>query len=142
MEALARAVEIHKALGHPVRLRILAMLRGGELCACQITAVLGLAPSTVSAHLADLKQAGLALERKNGRFVSYRLAGEVGLRPRLAPVLAELADDVEVAADARVVRELRRAGAEELCRVELDLSRLGIERRELTQPRAEPRRAR
>ncbi len=54
---LSNQVDRYKALGHPVRLRILAMLRDGGLCVCQITAVLGLASSTVSAHLAELRRA-------------------------------------------------------------------------------------
>ena len=55
---LSATVHALKALAHPGRLRILAMLRGGELCVCQMTAVLDLAASSVSAHLADLKRAG------------------------------------------------------------------------------------
>ena len=42
MSNLNAAVEISRALGHPARLRIVAMLRSGELCVCQIVAVLGL----------------------------------------------------------------------------------------------------
>jgi len=71
MSDLARSVDTHKALAHPVRQRLVAMLREGELCVCQMTAVLELAASTVSAHLADLKRAGLFAESKKGRFVSY-----------------------------------------------------------------------
>src|ERR1035437_4332209 len=63
-----------QAPAHPPRLRVLAMLSGGPLCVCQITAVLGSAPSTVSEHLRELKRAGLLVEEKNGKFVSYRLA--------------------------------------------------------------------
>src|SRR4030042_1452469 len=56
---LSRPVDVLKALAHPVRLRILAMLRGGELCLCQMRAVLDLAASPLSPHLADLTRAGL-----------------------------------------------------------------------------------
>ena len=77
-------VRIHKALAHPVRMRIVAMLRRGELCVCQINAVIGLAPSTISAHLAELKNAGLVVERKAGRWVHYRLAPMTRPRPALA----------------------------------------------------------
>ena len=51
---LRQASGVLKAAGHPARLRILNMLRPGALCVCQITAVLQLAASTVSAHLAEL----------------------------------------------------------------------------------------
>ena len=56
---LPAVVDAVKALAHPGRLRILAMLRGGDLCVCQLTAVLELAASTVSSHLSDLRRAGL-----------------------------------------------------------------------------------
>ena len=46
-----RTLAITSALGHPARLRVVAMLQGGELCACQITEVLGLASSRCAARL-------------------------------------------------------------------------------------------
>ena len=49
---------------------------GRELCVCQIVELLGLAPSTVSKHLAILKQARLVDSRKEGRWMFYRLADE------------------------------------------------------------------
>jgi DNA-binding transcriptional ArsR family regulator len=125
---LNAAVDILKALAHPVRLRIVAMLRGGELCVCQMTAVLGLAASTVSAHLTDLKRAGLVLDRKEGRWVLHRLAPEPPTAGHLEPVWESLAGDPQIEEDARVLRELRRVPVEELCRVDLDLKRLGIRR--------------
>jgi ArsR family transcriptional regulator len=125
---LATTVEVLKALAHPVRLRIVAMLRGGELCVCQLTAVLELAASTVSAHLADLKRAGLVEERKDGRWVFHRLSQDDPAARHLEPVWGSLARDPQLEADARVLRELRRVSVEELCRVELDLGRLGIKR--------------
>jgi DNA-binding transcriptional ArsR family regulator len=128
MSHLARSVETHKALAHPVRQRLVAMLREGELCVCQMTAVLQLAASTVSAHLADLKRAGLLVESKSGRFVSYGWSGEPAIAAQLAEVAARIAKDPRVAADAKLVRSLRRVDVEELCRVELDLSRVGIRR--------------
>jgi ArsR family transcriptional regulator, arsenate/arsenite/antimonite-responsive transcriptional repressor len=123
---LTHATRLHKALGHPARLRILAMLRGGELCACQITAVLGLAPSTVSQHLGDLRQAGLVRERKDGRWVHYALADAPEVRAALALSLGELAADPVIAADAVVLARLRRVPLAELCRAHLSLRRLGI----------------
>ena len=51
-------------------------LGAGELCVCQIVELLGLAPSTVSKHMAILKQARLVDSRKEGRWMFYRLADE------------------------------------------------------------------
>lgn len=63
-----------KAAGDPTRTRILKLLENRELCVCQIQAVLGLAPSTVSKHLAILKGAGLVDDRRDGKWIHYRLA--------------------------------------------------------------------
>jgi len=126
---LSTTVDALKALGHPVRLRIVAMLRGGELCVCQLTAVLDLAASTVSAHLTDLKRAGLVEDRKDGRWVLHRLAHDDVATAHLEQVWKSVARDPQVRADARLLRELRRVPVEELCRVDLDLHRLGIKRR-------------
>ena len=104
------------------------MLRGGELCVCQMTAVLDLAASSVSAHLADLKRAGLVSERKDGRWVFHRLDDGEAARALLEPVWKAIARDPQLEADARLLRELRRVSVEELCRVDLDLRRLGIKR--------------
>lgn len=125
---LAGAVRTYKALAHPVRLRLLSMLDGGELCVCQMTAATGLAASTISAHLSDLRAAGLLAERKAGRWVSYAWSSDAEPRRVRAEIQRRLADDPQLAADARLVRDLRKVGAEELCRVELDLTRLGIRR--------------
>jgi DNA-binding transcriptional ArsR family regulator len=66
---------ITKALADEQRLRLMAGLGEKEVCVCQLTALLGLAPSTVSKHLSILQQAGLIVGRKEGRWVHYRLAG-------------------------------------------------------------------
>jgi DNA-binding transcriptional ArsR family regulator len=126
---LRQATEVFKAAGHPARLRILGMLRPGGLCVCQITAVLGLAVSTVSAHLAELKRAALVVEDKKGRWVSYSLAADAGAASFLDRVWALLGGDPQVEADARLVRGLRRIAVEDLCRVDLDVTRLGLRRR-------------
>ena len=133
---LSGTVDLLKALAHPVRLRMLAMLRGGELCLCQMTAVLELAASTVSAHLGDLKRAGLVEERKDGRWVFHRLADGEEASAHLEPVCRSIARDPQVASDARLLRELRRIDVEELCRVDLDLKRVGIKRPTVPEVRA------
>lgn len=71
---MALLPEITRALADESRLRILAALRRGELCACQIVELLGLAPSTTSRHLSQLRAAGLIVSRKSGRWIHYRLA--------------------------------------------------------------------
>ncbi len=128
MTSLVRSVEAHKALAHPARQRLVAMLREGELCVCQLITVLELAASTVSAHLTELKRAGLLVEAKKGRFVMYRWSDDAPAQGLLSDLTARIARDPQVVADAKLVRSLRRVGVEELCRVDLDLTRVGIRR--------------
>jgi ArsR family transcriptional regulator, arsenate/arsenite/antimonite-responsive transcriptional repressor len=104
------------------------MLRAGGLCVCQITAVLDRAVSTVSAHLAELKRAGLVTERKDGRWIRYSLAEGFESRGLLEHAWALIAGDPHVESDARLVRGLRRVPVEALCRVDLDVTRIGLKR--------------
>ena len=53
-----------KALGDPVRLRVIEALGGGERCVCDLVTDLGLAQSKLSFHLKVLKQAGLLADRQ------------------------------------------------------------------------------
>jgi ArsR family transcriptional regulator len=124
MTRLSHLVQVHKAIGHPVRLRILATLRSGPLCVCQMTVVVKLAASTVSEHLSELRNAGLLSERKEGRWVEYRLSDSAVRDGILDAVWPSLDDDREVKADAVLVKELRRVPLDELCSVSLDLNRL------------------
>jgi DNA-binding transcriptional ArsR family regulator len=126
--SLSATVHVAKALAHASRLRILAMLSGGELCVCQMTAVLRLAPSTVSAHLSDLRRSGLIVERKDARWIRYRLTDDEALRGLAEEALALAARDPQVREDAQVVKSLRRIPVETLCRAGLDLDVVGIRR--------------
>ncbi len=67
-------LNVTKALADETRLRVLMLLEPGELCLCQLIAVLGLSPSTVSKHVSLLTAAGLVTCRKEGRWHYYKLA--------------------------------------------------------------------
>jgi len=66
-------IEKLKAISEPNRIRILMMLRQKPLCACEITAVLGLSTATVSKHLSVLNQSGLVKDTKDGKWINYSL---------------------------------------------------------------------
>jgi DNA-binding transcriptional ArsR family regulator len=107
-----------KAAADPGRARILKMLEGGEMCVCQIVAVLGLSQSTVSKHLSLLRTAGLVDERKTGRWVHFRLAESARneyATPLLSLVRKRLREDPVVRADAERVARVRQIPVEELC---------------------------
>ncbi len=66
--------KIIKALAHPARLMIVDELaQHGERCVCELTEMVGSDMSTVSRHLAQLKQAGLLEDEKRGKMIFYRL---------------------------------------------------------------------
>lgn len=66
--------QLFKALAEPVRLRILTLLLKGKRCVCDIMAVLDMPQSTVSRHLAYLKNAGLITGRRQGVWMYYQLS--------------------------------------------------------------------
>lgn len=67
-------IRVMKALSDPSRIKIVKILEKKELCVCEITALLGLAQSTVSKHLKLLEDAGLVDSSRDGAWVNYRLA--------------------------------------------------------------------
>lgn len=74
MKHLAQTI---KALSDPIRLRIILLLQAeGELCVCDLMAVLGLPQSTVSRHLAYLKRSCWIDTRRQGVWMYYTLSRE------------------------------------------------------------------
>jgi ArsR family transcriptional regulator len=124
---LAELTATLKVLGHPARLRLLAMLRSGGLCVCQAAAALGSPLSTVSEHLGELRRAGLVVERREGRWVTYSLAPEPEARALLEHIWALIGADGLVRRDGRVARRVRRLSPADLCEADLDLRRFGFE---------------
>ncbi len=70
---LQKTADFFKGAGEPTRLRILGVLRHGELCVCDIMAVLDLPQSTASRHLAYLRNAGWLESRRKNKWVYYKL---------------------------------------------------------------------
>ena len=68
------AEALFRALSDSTRLRCLALLaREGELCVCELTHALDVPQPRVSRHLAQLRDCGLARDRRHGQWVFYRL---------------------------------------------------------------------
>lgn len=109
---------VAKAVADPSRVRVLKLLEGGELCVCQITTVVELAPATVSKHLAALKAAGLVQQRRDGKWVYYRLA-ERQINPYAPQFLALirecLKDDPTTAEDCRILALVNAVPVQVLC---------------------------
>lgn len=69
-----RTAQTFKALGHPSRLFLVDHLAQGECCVCELTALVGADVSTVSRHLAVLREAGIVADERRGSQVFYRIA--------------------------------------------------------------------
>lgn len=66
--------KVLKALAHPARLKLMDELsEHEEVCVCDLTEAVGSDMSTVSRHLAQLKNAGIVESEKQGQMVFYRL---------------------------------------------------------------------
>ncbi|MGW7243400.1 ArsR/SmtB family transcription factor [Streptomyces sp. NPDC054804] len=74
-EQAAELAKVFKALGDPVRLRLLSMIasrgEGGEVCVCELTPAFDLSQPTISHHLKLLRQAGLIDCERRGTWVYY-----------------------------------------------------------------------
>lgn len=115
--SMRKTVHIFKALGDETRLRILALLCKGELCVCDLMAVLNLPQSTVSRHLASLRNAGWVEDRRQGVWMHYRLAaGRNRLHRQLAALLAERLQEIPMArADAEKLQKFLATKKEADC---------------------------
>jgi ArsR family transcriptional regulator, arsenate/arsenite/antimonite-responsive transcriptional repressor len=109
---------VAKALADENRVRVLLALDAGELCVCQIVELLQLAPSTVSKHVAILKQARLVESRKDGRWMHYRCSGKdtpVEAR-KMAALVSELLSDSPISReDAKRLKQILKMDRDELC---------------------------
>src|SRR3989304_6226326 len=104
---------LFRAFSDRTRLRILSLLRRGELCVCEIVGGLGGPQPTASRHLAYLRRAGLVESRKEGLWHYYKLAPVRGaFHEKLLDCLACCFQDVpQLAKDAK-----RRGGRPNCCR--------------------------
>jgi DNA-binding transcriptional ArsR family regulator len=112
-------LHLTKALADENRVRLLLALRGGELCACQLTELLQLAPSTVSKHLFLLKHAGLLESRKEGRWIYFKLAAKdapVAVREAIDWVKKSLGQSERALADAKLLKKILKQNPVELCK--------------------------
>jgi len=83
--------DLFKALGDPVRLRILALLRVREACVCELAGLLPISQPAVSQHLRKLRQAGLVHERRQKYWTYY------AVRSDLDPVIRALIQQLPLA---------------------------------------------
>jgi len=102
-----------RAFSDRTRLRILHMLRGGELCVCDLVTVIDAPQPKISRHLAYLRKAGLVSARKDGLWSHYQLtAARNKFHQKLLECLENCFQDVpELAGDAELLKRIKRQKA-------------------------------
>jgi ArsR family transcriptional regulator, arsenate/arsenite/antimonite-responsive transcriptional repressor len=93
-----------QAIADPTRVRILAALRRGELCVCELADGLEISQSTLSGHLQVLRQTGVVVTRKEGRWIYY------SVDDRKAALIDAIFSHVEahIGSDPRLRRDSKR----------------------------------
>jgi ubiquinone/menaquinone biosynthesis C-methylase UbiE/biotin operon repressor len=101
-----------RLLADPSRLRILLLVEREELSVAELQEILGMGQSRISTHLAQLKQAGLVEDRRNGKSILYRLkhsAQSNGFSQMLGVLRQAAAEIPEAEQDSEALRlALRR----------------------------------
>jgi ArsR family transcriptional regulator len=112
-------VSFGKAFADPNRVRVLAALREGELCVCELADALELTQSTLSTHLQVLREGGLVQSRRQGKWIYYAMAPGFG---KVAEGLfrffeKDLEEDGQIKADGkRLARRLAEREDGQCCR--------------------------
>jgi ArsR family transcriptional regulator len=110
--AADRSNLLFKAFADETRLRILSVLRSGELCVGDLVEILRVPQPTASRHLAYLRRAGLVQAQRTGLWQHYRLAEPTSaMHRRLLDGLGHCFDDVKaIRTDQVHAKRVREAG--------------------------------
>jgi ArsR family transcriptional regulator, arsenate/arsenite/antimonite-responsive transcriptional repressor len=123
---MRQVLAITNALADESRVRaVVALMKHGRLCVCQIAELLQLAPSTVSKHLSILRHGGLVDAQKTGRWIYYFVPDppDPSVRQTLEWLKGALAKDKKVAEDVKRLREILKEDPEDICRRQLGKSK-------------------
>ena len=110
-------LNILKALADKNRLRVVsALMNHKELCACQITELLGVSGATVSRHMGLLIHARLVASRKEGRWMYYRLTRQDSMNTVFQWLENSIAESEQLQTDLQTLEKIITIGRKELCR--------------------------
>jgi ArsR family transcriptional regulator len=113
MASLDDLVGVLKAAGEQTRLRLLALLEGGDLSVKDLTAILNQSQPRISRHLKLLFETGLVERVPEGAWVYYRLSQDRVLQGRVRHLLAELDEpDVQMGRDREKLNAVKLANAQ------------------------------
>lgn len=97
----------HAALSDPTRLRLLNLMKDGEICVCYLQEILKTNQPKISRHLAYLKKAGLVEARRDGRWMHYRLKKtDRNLNTILSQTLTQLGHEAQIKKDSQRLKQV------------------------------------
>jgi DNA-binding transcriptional ArsR family regulator len=74
VSSIEEVARLMQSIDQPVRLQILLAIGEGETCVCHLEATFGWRQAYLSQHLMALREKGIVLARREGRFIHYRMA--------------------------------------------------------------------
>lgn len=105
--SMRTAVNFFSALADPTRLRLLHLMKNGEICVCFLQGVLQTNQPKVSRHLAYLKKAGLVKARRQGKWMHYSLGNvEPALKKILLEVIGHLDQEMQTQKDLKRLQKI------------------------------------
>lgn len=98
-----------KSLADDTRLRCMLLIQDkGELCVCELMSALQLSQPKISRHLAQLRQNGLVIDRRQGQWVYYQLHPDI---PAWASDMLAAAQQGQPSQLAKDLKQLQRLGS-------------------------------
>jgi len=96
-------IAIARALCDPTRIRVIAALRNGELCVCELVDALAISQSSLSSHLQICREVGVVTTRKESRWIYYSLS------TRYAPLIESIFSELQtLGKDEQLRQDARR----------------------------------
>lgn len=103
-----RLASFFAALSDPTRLRLLHLMKDGEICVCFLQGVLRSNQPKISRHLAYLRKAGLVEARQGGKWMHYSLKNkDKDLQQLLSEILNRVAKDLQIGSDIKRLKEIQ-----------------------------------
>jgi ArsR family transcriptional regulator, arsenate/arsenite/antimonite-responsive transcriptional repressor len=104
---MGNVANFFSALAEPTRLRLLHLMRDGEICVCYLQGILQTNQPKVSRHLAYLKKAGLVRARRQGKWMYYSIVQiEAPLRKILLQTLRRLENEPQTKKDKQRLKQI------------------------------------
>jgi ArsR family transcriptional regulator len=106
MDLVRELIAIARALSDPTRIRVMAALRNGELCVCELVDALDISQSSLSSHLQICREVGVVTTRKESRWIYYSLSARY--EPLIETIFSELQTlgrDEQLRRDARRLKK-------------------------------------